>query len=145
MGWWPFSSSSDSRADSIRAGTAIPTRHERKLCWAARDAYFACLDAHSILDANKDPAAARAACPQPSADFERDCAAAWVDYFKKWRVADAQKRQRLEELRRQGAVEMEVTAGFATDEQQQQRGGGAKGKEDIQDLLDRKRGASRTN
>ncbi|KAK5995509.1 Cytochrome c oxidase subunit 6B-like protein new16 [Cladobotryum mycophilum] len=107
MGWWPFSS--DSRADAIRSGTAIPTRQERAVCWSSRDAYFACLDAHSILDANKDAAAARRLCPSESADFERDCSTAWVKYFKQWRVADLQKKKRLDELRKQGAMEMEVS------------------------------------
>ncbi|EFY99989.1 cytochrome oxidase c subunit VIb [Metarhizium robertsii] len=134
MSWWPFSSSS--RGDEIRSGTAIPTRQERAVCWAARDAYFACLDAHDILDANKDAAAARRACPRQSDDFERDCAAAWVKYFKQWRVADIQKKRRLEELRKQGAQEMEVSTTFAPD-----GGAGAKGtgKEDIQDMLERKK------
>ncbi|KPM38446.1 hypothetical protein AK830_g8114 [Neonectria ditissima] len=131
---WPFSS--DTRADAIRAGTAIPNRQERTVCWAARDAYFACLDANAIVDANKDAAAARSACPEPSADFERDCAAAWVKYFKQWRVADIAKRKRLDELRAQGAQEMTVNTTFAPE------GGAAakgKGKEDIQDLLERKK------
>lgn len=141
MGWWPFSSSS--RGDEIRSGTAIPTRQERVVCWAARDSYFACLDANNILDANKDASAARKACPRQSEDFEHDCAAAWVKYFKQWRVADVQKKQRLDELRRQGAQEMEVSTSFAPeaaaaagDKAAAQRG---KGKDDIQDLLDKKR------
>lgn len=143
MPWyWPFSSS---RADEIRSGTAVPTRTERAACWASRDAYFACLDANSIVDATKDPNAslARKQCPSQTADFERDCAAAWVKYFKQWRVADIQKRQRLDELRRQGAQEMTVSTSFAPDAAAAPEGGVAqkgKGKDDIQDLLDRKRG-----
>ncbi|KAG5986928.1 hypothetical protein E4U54_005215 [Claviceps lovelessii] len=134
MPWWPLSSSS--RADAIRSGDAIPNRHERSLCWASRDAYFACLDANDILDANKDAAAAKRACPRETDAFERDCAAAWVKYFKQWRVADVQKKRRLEELRKQGAHEMQVSTTFAPE-----GGAGAKGtgKEDIQDMLDKKR------
>lgn len=138
MGWLPFSGG-DTRADAVRSGTAIPTRQERTVCWAARDAYFACLDANNILDAAKDPAATARVCPQQTADFERDCAAAWVKYFKQWRVADIQKRQRLDELRRQGAHEMEVTTSFAPEAS----GAGAKpapkSREEIQDMLDKKR------
>ncbi|GJN71225.1 cytochrome c oxidase, subunit VIb [Purpureocillium lilacinum] len=134
MGWWPFSS--DSRADAIRSGDAIPTRAERLQCWASRDAYFACLDAHSILDATKDASKAARACPRESADFERDCAAAWVKYFKQWRVADVQKKRRLEELRRQGAQEMEVSTSFAPDGGAAEKG---KGRDDIQGMLDQKR------
>lgn len=135
MGFWPFSS--DPRGDAIRSGTAIPTRSERTLCWAARDAYFSCLDANNIIDATKDSSAAAKACPQQSADFERDCAAAWVKYFKQWRVADISKRKRLEELRRQGAVEMEVSASFAPEGGVGERG---RGKGEIQDMLDKKMG-----
>ncbi|KAG5978921.1 hypothetical protein E4U55_005769 [Claviceps digitariae] len=136
MPWWPLSSSS-SRSDAIRSGHAIPNRQERSICWASRDAYYACLDANHIIDPNKDPAATQRACPRQSEAFERDCAAAWVKYFKQWRVADYQKKKRLEELRKQGAQEMEVSTTFAP-----VGGAGAKGvgKEDIQDMLQRKRG-----
>lgn len=137
MGWWPFSASSSSpRAEAIRAGDAIPTRSERQLCWAARDAFFACLDANSIEDPARCP---RATCRSENAVFEQDCSRAWVDYFKKWRVADLQKRRRLEELRRQGAQEMSVTSSFAPDGGAGAGEKGAKGVGDIQNLLDRKR------
>ncbi|KAF4334697.1 cytochrome c subunit vib [Fusarium beomiforme] len=134
MGFWPFSR--ESRADAIRSGDAIPNRQERKICWAARDAYFNCLDAHNIVDATKDPSVTKKACPVETADFERDCAAAWVKYFKQWRVADIQKKRRLEELRAQGAQEMTVTTSFAPE-----GGAGEKGKgvDDIQAMLDKKR------
>ncbi|XP_044722144.1 cytochrome oxidase c subunit VIb domain-containing protein [Hirsutella rhossiliensis] len=125
------------RADAIRSGAAIPTRAERQQCWAARDAYFACLDAHDILDATRDPAAARRACPRESDVFERDCAAAWVTHFKQWRVADAQKRRRLDELRRQGAHEMTVQTSFAPEAASKP----ASSKDDIQNMLHRKRSA----
>ncbi|KAG6040627.1 hypothetical protein E4U41_007691 [Claviceps citrina] len=131
------STPSPPRSDAIRSGDAIPNRQERSLCWASRDAYFACLDAHDILDANKDAAAAARACPREGEAFERDCAAAWVRYFKQWRVADVQKRRRLEELRRQGAHEMEVSTTFAPEGGAGSRGAG---KDDIQDRLARRRG-----
>lgn len=101
-----------------------------------------CLDANNILDANKDASAAAKACPKQSADFERDCSAAWVKYFKQWRVADLQKKRRLEELRKQGAVEMEVSSKFAPEGGAGTGAGakGGKGKGDIQDMLDQKRG-----
>lgn len=132
---WPFSS--DPRGDAIRSGTAIPNRAERSLCWTARDAYFSCLDANNIVDATKDASAAAKACPTQSDDFERDCAVAWVKYFKQWRVADLQKKRRLDELRKQGATEMTVTSSFAPEGGVGEKG---KGKEDIQDMLERKRG-----
>ncbi|GAB0138380.1 hypothetical protein EsDP_00006615 [Epichloe bromicola] len=134
MGWWPFSSSS--RSDAIRSGDAIPNRQERSVCWASRDAYFACLDANNILDANKDASAAKRACPRESDAFDRDCAAAWVKYFKQWRVADIQKKRRLDELRKQGAQEMEVSTTFAPEGAAGVKGNG---KEVIQDMLEKKR------
>ncbi|CAM1509109.1 Fc.00g028480.m01.CDS01 [Cosmosporella sp. VM-42] len=132
---WPFSS--DPRGDAIRSGTAIPNRQERQVCWLARDAYFSCLDKNNIIDATKDASAAAKACPQQTADFERDCAAAWVKYFKQWRVADIQKQRRLEELRKQGAQEMVVSTSFAPEGGAAEKG---KGRGDIQEALDRKKG-----
>ncbi|KAL3951827.1 hypothetical protein ACCO45_013544 [Purpureocillium lilacinum] len=87
-------------------------------------------------DATKDASKAARACPRESADFERDRAAAWVKYFKQWRVADVQKKRRLEELRRQGAQEMEVSTSFAPDGGAAEKG---KGRDDIQGMLDQKR------
>ncbi|OAA49765.1 Cytochrome c oxidase, subunit VIb [Beauveria brongniartii RCEF 3172] len=111
MGWLPFTSST--RGDEIRSGAAIPTRTERAA----------------------------------SAAFERDCAAAWVKYFKQWRVADIQKRRRIEQLQAEGAVEANVTSSFAgggniaaSGGSGGGSGGGAKTREDIQALLDKKRG-----
>ncbi|OAA77963.1 Cytochrome c oxidase, subunit VIb [Akanthomyces lecanii RCEF 1005] len=141
MGWLPFTSST--RGDEIRSGTAIPTRSERAVCWAARDAYYGCLDAHNIVDASKEPGASAAAkaCPEASAAFEQDCAAAWVKYFKQWRVADIQKRRRIEQLQAEGAVEANVTSSFAGGGNISGAGGKAQAtKEDIQAMLDKKRG-----
>ncbi|CAI4217825.1 unnamed protein product [Parascedosporium putredinis] len=100
------------RATQVRNGTVVPTRAERLQCWASRDAYFACLDAASVLDANADPTAARRACPQETVAFERDCAAKWVAYFRDWRVMDAKRRAKIEQLEREGAVRMDVKPEF---------------------------------
>jgi cytochrome c oxidase assembly factor 6 len=91
MGLLPniFSSSpaaaEDKRATEVRTGAVAPTRAERAQCWAARDTYFACLDAHGIVDALDDADGrkkAAAACRAESAGFEKDCAAQWVrDFF----------------------------------------------------------------
>ncbi|KAG6069056.1 hypothetical protein E4U32_005144 [Claviceps aff. humidiphila group G2b] len=137
MGLWPLSSSSSSsRSDAIRSGDAIPTRQERSVCWASRDAYYACLDANNIVDANKDPSATKRTCPRETDAFERDCAAAWVKYFKQWRVADIQKKRRLEALREQGAQEIQGSPAFS---QGEAKGGKGAGKEEIQDMLDKMR------
>jgi cytochrome c oxidase assembly factor 6 len=90
MGLLPniFSSSpaaaEDKRATEVRTGAVAPTRAERAQCWAARDTYFACLDAHGIVDALDDADGrkkAAAACRAESAGFEKDCAAQWVRDF----------------------------------------------------------------
>ena len=134
---WPFSST-DPRGDAIRSGDAVPTRSERKVCWAARDAYFACLDVHGIDDPlhpsrKKD---ADTLCAVQARELDKDCAAEWVKYFKQWRVADLQKRRRLEELRKQGAQEMTVTSTFAPEGGVGEKG---KGVEDIQGMLEKQK------
>ncbi|KAG7293729.1 hypothetical protein NEMBOFW57_003786 [Staphylotrichum longicolle] len=106
-------SEADKRATEVRTGAVAPSRAERQKCWEARDAYFACLDAHGIVDALKDDKAAARACGSESAGFEKDCATQWVTYFKKWRVQDIQKKARLKELEAQGAQKMDVNSDFA--------------------------------
>ncbi|KAH8880322.1 oxidoreductase-like protein [Thozetella sp. PMI_491] len=108
-----FRSDADRRADEVRSGQVAPTREERQNCWAARDAYYACLDSNSIIDPLKDHQAAAKACRKEGADFERDCAAQWVTYFKKWRVQDLKKKAQLRELEAQGANKVDVQTDFA--------------------------------
>jgi cytochrome c oxidase assembly factor 6 len=68
----------DKRAEEVRTGAVAPLRTERAKCYAARDAYFACLDKNNIIDALKDEKAAARACGEQSKEFEKDCATAWV-------------------------------------------------------------------
>jgi cytochrome c oxidase assembly factor 6 len=68
----------EQRANEVRSGAVAPSRSERAKCWAARDAYFACLDANSIIDSVAEDGKARKACGPQSAAFEQDCAAQWV-------------------------------------------------------------------
>ncbi|KAH6615568.1 cytochrome oxidase c subunit VIb-domain-containing protein [Chaetomium sp. MPI-SDFR-AT-0129] len=111
--YFTSSSPADKRATEVRTGAVAPTRAERDRCWVARDAYFACLDANGIVDALKDEKAAAKACGSAGEGFERDCAAQWVTYFKKWRVQDIQKKARLKELEAQGANRMDIQTDFA--------------------------------
>ena len=74
-------SETDKRATEVRTGAVAPSRSERQQCWAARDGYFACLDAHGIVDALKDEKQAARACGAASETFERDCATQWVSWF----------------------------------------------------------------
>lgn len=137
-----WKSPTDKRADEVRSGAVAPSRTERRRCWESRDAYFACLDRNNILDAVKDDKAAAKQCGGESAVFERDCAAEWVrqrdsthdgggggaseqaaiwltsgeiqvTYFKKWRVAEHNKKQRLAQLQAQGAQNVQIQTGPA--------------------------------
>ncbi|KAL0936975.1 Cytochrome c oxidase subunit 6B-like protein new16 [Colletotrichum truncatum] len=126
-------SDEDRRAEEVRSGARAPDRSERRKCWEARDAYFGCLDRNAITDALKDDGKARKACPKENADFERDCAAAWVKYFKQWRVADIQKKERIAQLEAENAIKMDVTTTFADNSK-------GTSKADLQDML-----ASRRN
>ncbi|POS70715.1 hypothetical protein DHEL01_v210893 [Diaporthe helianthi] len=108
-----WKSSTDKRADEVRSGAVAPTRTERKKCWESRDSYFACLDRNNILDPVKDDKAAAKQCGGESAVFERDCATEWVTYFKKWRVAEHNKKQRLAQLQAQGAQNVQIQTGPA--------------------------------
>jgi cytochrome c oxidase assembly factor 6 len=158
-----FQSDEQRRADEVRTGARAPSRSERQKCWEARDLYFSCLDRNDIVDAVANDKQARRACGSDSAAFERDCATEWVSpflspttlfsslmirwptnavltmiclqvkYFKQWRVADHQKKQRLAELQKQGAVQMDVTSQF-TDSQSSSKTPGAS-LSDIQDQL----------
>lgn len=73
-------SSSDKPAPAIsQDGTPIaPDRSARAKCWAARDAYFECLDRNDIVDSfvNKDEAGKK--CGGESKGFETNCASSWV-------------------------------------------------------------------
>lgn len=106
-------SDEDRRAQAIRSGDAVPSRAERQRCWDARDVYFGCLDRANVIDA-LDPAGAataKKACAKEGEQLDRDCAAEWVAHFKKFRVANHQKEQRLAALRAQGANEVQINNG----------------------------------
>jgi cytochrome c oxidase assembly factor 6 len=66
------------REKSKDGGYVAPDRSARDLCYESRDLFYACLDKHDILDANKDDELARQKCPTENAEFERDCAKSWV-------------------------------------------------------------------
>lgn len=81
-----------------------PSRNKREICWASRDAYFACLDKHSI-DNPLDPKKAKEAKKQCGAEdkqFEKDCIASWVKYFKEKRPFDLKKERLLKEAAENG-------------------------------------------
>jgi len=75
---------------------------ERKQCWAARDTFFQCLDAHNIIDITQSDKEAKKACPQELQEFEAKCISVWTDYFKQKRLADAKRALRVQELEKAG-------------------------------------------
>ncbi|KAK6216444.1 hypothetical protein LQW54_003449 [Pestalotiopsis sp. IQ-011] len=100
-----FSSPDEKRKEEVRKGAVVPDRSERKRCWEARDGYYGCLDKHDIIDSTKGSGKAKAdkECAGEGKKFEEDCAAAWVKYFKQFRVADYQKKKTLERLQHESA------------------------------------------
>ncbi|KAJ2896112.1 hypothetical protein MKZ38_005867 [Zalerion maritima] len=101
----------EQRADSVRSGKAVPERSERQRCWDSRDAYYSCLDRSGIVDAETEAGKALKKCREESARFEKECPAAWVPYFKKWRVADMAKKQKIAKLEAMGALPVNMDSG----------------------------------
>jgi cytochrome c oxidase assembly factor 6 len=82
MGW--FSSSPNNEGGPAKtAGGAFesPTRSTRKQCYAARDAFFECLDKNNVLDSINTKSGrekAQTFCASLDQDFEKNCAHSWV-------------------------------------------------------------------
>ncbi|RYP54250.1 hypothetical protein DL769_010373 [Monosporascus sp. CRB-8-3] len=111
MGLFDFlSSAEDKRREEIRTGAVAPDRSERQRCWDARDAFWRCLDKHDVVDSlsSEGKRIADRECAPEHRVFERDCASAWVTYFKKYRVAEYQKKKTIERLEKEGANKMAV-------------------------------------
>ena len=66
MGWFNWGSSSK------EAGP--PARQDRKKCWEARDAYFACLDKAGVIV----PGEEGKACSAELSSYSQNCAKSWV-------------------------------------------------------------------
>jgi len=56
----------------------IPLRDERKVCYVARDAFFACCDKNNIDNPMRDVESAKRKCGAEKARFEKDCISSWV-------------------------------------------------------------------
>ncbi|KAF7321875.1 hypothetical protein MKEN_00709500 [Mycena kentingensis (nom. inval.)] len=79
--WWPFGSSKSEDTDVL-------TRHDRKVCWEARDAYYACLDGLNVIRAGTEGDA----CKAQVRLYEKSCAQSWIKYFnERRRLSFAQK------------------------------------------------------
>ncbi|KAI0202822.1 oxidoreductase-like protein [Astrocystis sublimbata] len=105
-----FSSQEDKRKEEVRTGARAPDRSERRLCWDARDNFYKCLDKHEVIDSlnGKGKATADKHCAQEDVAFNDNCATAWVTYFKKYRVADYQKKITLERLKHENASKVDM-------------------------------------
>ncbi|KAI0009611.1 cytochrome oxidase c subunit VIb-domain-containing protein [Xylariaceae sp. FL0662B] len=105
-----FTSAEEKRKEEVRTGARAPDRSERKQCWDARDTFYRCLDKHDVVDSlNGDgKKIAEKRCAQENKAFEQNCASAWVNYFKRFRVAEIQKKKALEQLEREGANKVAI-------------------------------------
>lgn len=84
MGWFsasPAPTTAPPKRVSADGTPEAPSRNDRQHCWEARDAYFACLDRHDILDALKNEEGAKKNCGGESQKFEMNCAQTWVGPF----------------------------------------------------------------
>jgi cytochrome c oxidase assembly factor 6 len=85
MGWFSSSPTDNSGVKKTQGGAfENPSRSNRKQCYAARDAFFECLDKNNVLDsinskAGRDKAASF--CGEFDKDFEKSCAHSWVCGF----------------------------------------------------------------
>ncbi|KAJ1981702.1 hypothetical protein H4R33_005194 [Dimargaris cristalligena] len=68
-------------------------RQDRKVCWAARDALFKCLDTNQeeLRFMDIPPA-----CDSVYKMFDQQCPPAWTEYFVKKRALEKQAEKRLE-------------------------------------------------
>lgn len=77
MSWWKSTPAAGPKPSSD-GGFEAPSRNDRANCWAARDAFFACLEDHGIIDSLKDSGATEKACGREEEILQRDCASSWV-------------------------------------------------------------------
>lgn len=79
MGWFSSSTSTDASAPTpagSSTGTgAAPDRSQRAQCWSGRDAYFGCLDKHSVQAPGQEQ---DGVCKQENDEYRARCAASWV-------------------------------------------------------------------
>ncbi|KAI1122347.1 oxidoreductase-like protein [Nemania abortiva] len=105
-----FSSQDEKRKEEVRTGARAPDRSERRQCWDARDSFYKCLDKHEVIDSltGEGKKTADKHCVQEDKAFQDNCATAWVTYFKKYRVAEYQKKKTLERLQKEGANKVDM-------------------------------------
>ncbi|RKP31586.1 hypothetical protein METBISCDRAFT_13860 [Metschnikowia bicuspidata] len=82
-----------------------PNKSQRKVCWDARDRFFACLDANKIDNSlnPKEKANVEANCGRERATFEKDCVESWYKYFQEKRYNDIRRQKYIDKLEAEGA------------------------------------------
>ncbi|KAI8928802.1 hypothetical protein BC831DRAFT_446629 [Entophlyctis helioformis] len=115
-------------APAAPPGAPPPTRADRAKCWAARDAYFACLDSHNLwlhgmpepkdyqammrLDPTKPPVlsdreAAAAGLPTVCKAlrdmYKLECLPSWSLHFEMLRVKDMQSKRMVQKVQQEEA------------------------------------------
>ncbi|KIJ50928.1 hypothetical protein M422DRAFT_159008 [Sphaerobolus stellatus SS14] len=86
MGWFSwFSSKPDTSG-------AAPDRSQRKACWDARDAYYACLDKNFVLKPGTEE---KNVCSKEKKQYEGSCAKSWIEYFNTRRVLQEEQKDQL--------------------------------------------------
>jgi cytochrome c oxidase assembly factor 6 len=82
MGWFSSGTKDDSGPAKTSGGAfESPSRSNRKQCYAARDAFFECLDKNNVLDSINTKSGREKAhtfCGQLDQEFEKNCAHSWV-------------------------------------------------------------------
>ncbi|KAL7423664.1 hypothetical protein Q5752_001246 [Cryptotrichosporon argae] len=98
-----FGSSSLSSSSSLFASSkepaqpAAPSRDERTQCWAARDAYFACLDHNGVVQPGEGELGdARGVCRRERGAYEGSCSRSWFEYFNKRRMLELRQQKTME-------------------------------------------------
>ncbi|GME87484.1 unnamed protein product [Ambrosiozyma monospora] len=85
--------------------TEPPNRSKREKCWESRDLYFQCLDKIDVsnpFDKNSQKKINKN-CHAEDKQFQKDCVASWVKYFKEKRPFDLKKEKMLAEAKQEGA------------------------------------------
>jgi hypothetical protein len=82
MGWFSSGPKDDGGPAKTSGGAfESPSRSNRKQCYAARDAFFECLDKNNVLDSINTKTGrdkAQSFCSQLDQEFEKNCAHSWV-------------------------------------------------------------------
>ncbi|TXT13564.1 hypothetical protein VHUM_00931 [Vanrija humicola] len=95
FGWG--SSSTPAAAEPV-----APSREQRAKCWSTRDAYFACLDQHGVIQPGDGELGDKQGfCAAFRKEYEGSCGRSWIEYFNKRRVLEIRQQKTLEAAEKQ--------------------------------------------